>query len=85
MPIVPAVDCTLLTGLVLGSGMPQADRDRLPNGASVHVFRTPLEDLSSMVQDLCRTRCDEDAPTFAVVTTPTSSQRRALDLLKRIA
>ncbi len=63
----------------------KAATHRLPNGASVHSFRTLLEDLSAMVRNTCRTRGDDDAPTFTVVTTPTPGQRRALDLLKRIA
>jgi transposase len=63
----------------------KAATHRLKNGATVHSFRTLLEDLSSMVRNTCRTRGHEDAPTFAVVTTPTTDQRRALALLKRIA
>lgn len=63
----------------------KAATHRLKNGAMVHSFRTLLEDLSSLVRNTCRLRTDTDAPTFAVVTTPTTQQRRALDLLKRIA
>lgn len=63
----------------------KAATHRLANGTPVHSFRTLLEDLSSMVRNTCRTSRDADAPTFAVVTTPTPEQRRALDLLKRIA
>jgi len=63
----------------------KAATHRLKNGATVHSFRTLLEDLSSMVRNTCRMKGDEDAPTFAVVTTPTTEQRRALELLKRIA
>jgi hypothetical protein len=58
---------------------------RTTDGYPVHSFRTLLDDLSSIVRNTCRMRTDEDAPTFAVVTTPTEDQRRALDLLKRIA
>lgn len=54
-------------------------------GTLVHSFRTLLQDLGSIVRNTCRTRGQEDAPTFAVITTPTTEQRRALDLLKRIA
>lgn len=63
----------------------KAATHRQKNGAAVHSFRTLLEDLSSIVRNTCRTRRDKDAPTFAVVTTPTDDQRRALDLLKKIA
>jgi hypothetical protein len=51
----------------------------------VQSFRTLLEGLSSIVRNSCRTRGEDDAPTFTVVTTPTVHQRRALDLLKRFA
>ena len=54
-------------------------------GTAVHSFRTLLQDLGSIVRSTCRTRGQEAAPTSAVVTTPTTEQRRALDLLKRIA
>jgi transposase len=63
----------------------KAATHRLANGTTVHSFRTLLEDLSSIVRNTCRTRGENDAPTFAVVTTPTPEQRRALELLKRIA
>ena len=63
----------------------KAATHRLVDGSVVHSFGTLLEDLSSIVRDTCRVRGQEDAPTFAVVTTPTSQQRRALDLLKQIA
>jgi hypothetical protein len=58
---------------------------RLADGTTVHSFRTLLEDLSSIVRNICRTRDAEEAPTFTVVTTPSPEQRHALDLLKEIA
>jgi hypothetical protein len=58
---------------------------QLPDGTAVHSFRTFLQDLSAIVRNRCRTRGPEDAPTFTVTTTPTPEQRRAFDLLKRIA
>jgi len=54
-------------------------------GTAVHSFRTLLEDLGSIVRNTCRARGQDEAPTFAVITTPTTEQRRALDLLKGIA
>ena len=63
----------------------KAATHQLADGTAVHSFRTLLHDLSSIVRNRCRTRGHEDAPTFTVTTTPTSAQRRALDLLKRIA
>ena len=62
----------------------KAATHRLLDGTGVHSFRTLLEDLSSIVRNTCRTRDQEEGPTFTVVTTPTPEQRRALDLLKRI-
>ncbi len=64
----------------------KAATHRLRNGKPVHSFRTLLEDLSSIARNTCRTRgSGADAPTFTVATTPTEHQRRALQLLKRIA
>jgi hypothetical protein len=63
----------------------KAARHRLPDGTTVHSFRTLLEDLSSIVRSTCRAPGQTGGATFAVVTTPTADQRRALDLLKRIA
>ena len=58
---------------------------RLADGTMVHSFRTLLQDLSTIVRNACRVRGHEDAPTFTVTTTPSSEQRRAFALLKRIA
>jgi hypothetical protein len=63
----------------------KAATHRLADGTGVHSFRTLLEDLGAIVRNTCRTRGQEEGPTFTVVTTPTPEQRRALDLLKRIA
>ncbi len=63
----------------------KATTKTLPNGWPAHSFRTLLDDLSSIVRNSCRTRAEKDAPTFTVVTTPTHEQRRALNLLKKIA
>jgi transposase len=63
----------------------KAATHQLPDGTRVHSFRTLLQDLSSIVRNRCRTRGQDDAPTFVITTTPTPEQRRALDLLTRIA
>jgi hypothetical protein len=63
----------------------KAATHRLPDGTPVHSLRTLLHDLSSIVRNRCRTRGQDDAPTFTLTTTPTPEQRRALDLLTRIA
>ena len=57
----------------------------LPDGTPAHSFRTLLEDLSSIVRNTCRTPGPvERSGTFALVTTPTRQQRRALELIDKI-
>ena len=58
----------------------------LDDGTAVHSFQTLLNDLSSIVSNACRRPGASTAgePTFEVVTTPNSTQQRALDLLKSI-
>lgn len=58
----------------------------LDDGTPVHSFQTLLHDLSSIVSNTCRRPGASTAgePTFEVVTTPTSTQQRAYDLLKSI-
>ena len=55
------------------------------NGTPVHSFRTLLEELSTLVRNTCR-MLGAAAPsaTFASLTTPTSLQRRAFELINRI-
>ena len=63
----------------------KAASHQLADGTMVHSFQTLLQDLSAIVRNQCRTRGDDDTPTFMATTTPTPEQRRALALLKRIA
>jgi transposase len=63
----------------------KAATHRAADGTPIHSFRTLLDDLSSIVRNRCRTRGQDDGPTFTLTTTPTPEQRRALDLLKQIA
>ena len=63
----------------------KAATHRTTDDTPVHSFRTLLGDLGTIVRNHCRTRATTDAPTFAVTTTATEAQRRALDLLKAIA
>jgi len=63
----------------------KAASHQLADGTMVHSFQTLLHDLSAIVRNQCRTRGDDDTPTFMATTTPTSEQRRALALLKHIA
>jgi transposase len=58
----------------------------LSDGTAVHSFRTLIEELSTIVRNLCRTaKASAQAPTFTIVTQPNRIQRRALDLLDTIA
>jgi hypothetical protein len=63
----------------------KAATHRLADGTTVQSFRTLLQDLSTIVRNSCRMGGNDDAPTFTVTTTPSPEQRRAFDLLKRIA
>jgi hypothetical protein len=59
---------------------------RLPDGSLAHSFRTLLEHLATIVRNTCRTPgAKATAATFQIVTTPSASQRRALDLLDTIS
>lgn len=58
----------------------------LDDGTPVHSFGTLLKNLSQIVRNVCRQRgADPEAPTFEIVTTPSSTQRRAYELLKTIS
>jgi transposase len=57
----------------------------LPDGSTVHSFKTLMTDLATIVRSTCRTPgVAPDAPTFDVLTTPTAAQARALDLVRNI-
>jgi len=57
----------------------------LPDGTAAHSFRTLLEELSTIVRNTCRVPgTDKNAPTFQLVTTPTTKQKQALELLETI-
>jgi transposase len=58
----------------------------LDDGTPVHSFTTLIADLSTLVRNTCRTpSADPRAPTFDVLTTATPIQKRALDLIQKIA
>jgi len=60
-------------------------RRQLDEGWPVHSFQTLLDALSGIVRNTCRTPgAAADDPTFAIVTTATAHQRRALDLIAQI-
>jgi transposase len=58
----------------------------LDDGTPVHSFATLLKDLSRIVRNVCRPRgAGPEAPTFEMVTRPSPTQQRALDLVQTIA
>jgi len=60
-------------------------RRTLDDGSPVHSFQTLLQDLHTIVRNTCRTPTGaQDAPTFALTTTPTPPQTRALALIETI-
>ena len=60
-------------------------RRTLDDGTPVHSFSTLMADLSTIVRNTCRTpSAGPEASTFDIITTPTASQRRALDLIQRL-
>lgn len=64
----------------------KASTHRLENGTPVHSFRTLLEQLATIVRNTCRVPGSApDAPTFPMVTIPNDLQRRAQQLIERIA
>jgi transposase len=55
------------------------------DGTPAHSFSTLLAELGTLVRNTCRTpNAGPDAPTFAVLTNPNPTQRRALELVKQI-
>jgi len=58
-------------------------RRMLDEGAPVHSFSTLMADLATIVRNTCRPP-GADAPRFDITTTPSPTQRQALDLTDRI-
>ena len=61
-------------------------RRTLKGGTTVHSFQTLLQELSTIVRNTCQARGDtrSASPTFQMITTPNTTQRRALELLQAI-
>jgi len=58
---------------------------KLSDGTPAHSFRTLLEHLATIVRNTCRTPgAPASTSTFQIVTTPSPSQRRALELIDTI-
>jgi hypothetical protein len=64
----------------------KAATHKLDDGTLVHSFRTLLEDLATIVRNACLApaAAGDTAPAFMVVTTPSVTQRRALELIEGI-
>jgi len=58
----------------------KASSKHTADGVPVHSFRTLLKDLATITKNQIQPNLP-DAPTFAKVTQPTRTQKRALDLL----
>jgi len=58
----------------------KAATKRTSDGGPVHSFATLIRDLATVVKNRVQPRAD-NSPSFDVITTPTSNQKRALDLL----
>ena len=57
----------------------------LADGSPAHSFRTLIEDLATIVRNTCRSpNASPDTPTFEVITTPNTTQQRALHLIEHI-
>ena len=76
-PVAPARRST--------AALAKVARHTLEDGTPVHSFSTLLAELSTIVRNTCRTpNAGPDAPTFAVLTNPTPTQKRALELIQQI-
>ena len=54
-------------------------------GSPVHSFKTLIQDLQTIVRNTCRSVKDsQDGPSFDLITTPTTKQKHALELINRI-
>ncbi len=67
------------------SALRKAHGRRLDDGTQVQSYQTLLTDLSTIVRNTCRRRdASTDEPDFPLTTTPTPTQRRALELAATI-
>lgn len=67
------------------SALHKAATRTLDDGTEVHSFRTLLNELSTIVRNVCRRKQSPDTePSFTMVTTANAKQQRALDLVEAI-
>lgn len=69
-----------------GAALRKVHERVLEDATTVHSIHTLLADLSAIVRNECRRRhAPADEPAFPLTTTPSATQRRALDLVATIA
>ncbi len=57
----------------------------LDDGSPMHSFKTLMQELQTIVRNMCRTsKGAQDAPTFQLTTTPTPKQKSAIELIDKI-
>ena len=67
------------------AAMLKVARHTLDDGTPAQSFSTLMAELATIVRNTCRTpSAAPEAPTFDIVTTPSATQRRALDLIQQI-
>jgi hypothetical protein len=67
------------------TALKKAATHTLADGSSVHSLRTLLAELATLARNTCRTPAALQYPTtFDIMTTPSATQRRALELVNQI-
>ena len=67
------------------AALAKASRHTLDDGTPAHSFATLLGELAGIVRNTCRIpNAANDAPTFAVLTSPNPKQQRAFNLIQQI-
>jgi len=67
------------------AALKKAARHTLDDDTPAHSFGTLMAELATIVRNTCRTpQTAENTPTFEVLTTPSSKQQRAMELLRQI-
>jgi transposase len=65
------------------SAMRKVTTGKLEDGTPAHSFTTLMDELSTIVRNTCRAP-QADTPAFEILTTPSSKQQRALELVQNI-
>ena len=67
------------------SALKKVQTHTLEDGTPTHSFQTLMTELQGIVRNTCRTLGSAaDTPTFEILTTPNSKQKRALELIAQI-